>query len=55
MTMTTVSRKTQRVATLAALVLTAATTVAAQVPASGGPAVTVTRLAGSRVLIEGQR
>ena len=52
MTMTTVSRKTQRVATLAALVLTAATTVAAQVPASGGPAVTVTRLAGSRVLIE---
>lgn len=51
--MTMISRQAGRVATMAALVLTAATTtVAAQVPASGGPDVTVTRLAGARVLIE---
>jgi len=48
----TFTRQQFRVAAMAALVLTAATTVVAQVPASGGPDVTVTRLAGSRVLIE---
>lgn len=56
MTMTRFTGETVRVAAMAALTFTMATTVAAQVPAqvpaSDGPDVTVTRLAGARVLIE---